>query len=88
MTPSQVAKSYGAKSVKEVAEFHGMTQRNVYRLFDTKLGPERFESMCWQWCKSQSPFAQHLSNAFIDGCSMFVDSLSTAKQIAKKQGYK
>lgn len=86
MTPSQIAKKYGAKQLKDVAEFHGITPQALFYHYKKNAG--RFESMCWEFAKSKSDFAELLTKAFVEGCECFGESKQSAEAVAKIKGYK
>lgn len=65
MSPSEIAKSYGAKSLKEVAEFHGMSPQWLWKIF--KKDFDEFDLLCWKWAKAKASYAPYLRRAFIDG---------------------
>lgn len=85
MTPSQIAKSYGAKSVNEIAEFHNKTRMQV--IHTHRLSEEDFEYMCWQWAKAKAPYAKFLRRAFIDGVILCGLPDGNAANMANMKGY-
>lgn len=85
-TPSEIAKSYGAKSLKEVADFHGKFPNRMWDIF--KRDPDEFDLMCWRWAKANAPYAPFLRRAFIDGVLQCGLPDGNATTLAEYKGYK
>lgn len=85
MTASEIAKSYGAKTLKEVAEHHGKLPQNLIKVFHRNK--EEFEQLCWQWAKAKSPHADQLRRAFIDGALATGLPDGNASNLATMKGY-
>lgn len=84
-TPSEIAKSYGAKSLKEIAEFHGKGSNRMWDIF--KRDPDEFDLMCWKWAKANAPYAPFLRRAFIDGVLLVGLPDGNAEKMASDKGY-
>lgn len=85
MTPSDTAKSYGAKSLKEVAEYHKISTQWMWRLFNKNF--DEFDRLCWEWAKKNSPHSSMMRRAFIDGILCLNQPIETAEVIAITKGY-
>lgn len=85
-TASEIAKQYQAKSLTEVAEFHGVTTQTMRNTF--KRDPDEFDLMCWKWAKSNAPYALFLRRAFIDGVLLVGLPDGNAEKIASDKGYR
>lgn len=85
-TASEVAKQYQAKSLTEVAEFHGVTTQTMRNTF--KRDPDEFDLMCWKWAKANAPYTEYLRRAFIDGVLLVGLPDGNAEKMASDKGYR
>ncbi len=85
-TASEIAKQYQAKSLTEVAEFHGVTTQTMRNTF--KRDPDEFDLMCWKWAKANAPYAPFLRRAFIDGVLLVGLPDGNAEKMASDKGYR
>lgn len=83
MTPSETAKSYGAKSLTEIAEWHKTTAHTMRQIHKRDIN--EFECMCWKWAKKNAPHAKFLRRAFIEGSVLL--GATDAELIADINGY-
>jgi hypothetical protein len=84
-TASQIAKNYQARSLKAIADFHGVTTQTMRNLL--ACDSEKFHLMCWEWAKVNSPYASFLRMAFIDGAFQCGLSGDNASNLATMKGY-
>lgn len=85
MTPSIRAKEFGASTLKEVAEFNGVSVQAMAYHFDNN--PHKFDELCWQWAKKNHSQSWLLRNAFIDGCLCTGITEENAGNLAALNGY-
>lgn len=83
MTTSEIAKSYGAKSLTEVAEWYGIAAHTMRQIHKRDIN--EFERMCWKWAKKNAPHARFLRRAFVEGSVLL--GATDAELIADMNGY-